>query len=172
MSASSPSPARARLGISLLFFTNGFALSNLLPRYPEIMQTFGLTNTQFGVLIAMYPVGALVASWLPAPLIRRFGAAPTAFGSTAVLTVALLSQQGEDGAVVRPHRFLQFAHAQAELVDAFVVALIHGLFDLGVQPRQFPVLVDGPVQKNGAHLTSPWPEVYKQPWPRRRWPGA
>lgn len=88
MSASSPSPARARLGISLLFFTNGFALSNLLPRYPEIMQTFGLTNTQFGVLIAMYPVGALVASWLPAPLIRRFGAAPTAFGSTAVLTVA------------------------------------------------------------------------------------
>ncbi len=79
---------RARIGISLLFFTNGFALSNLLPRYPEIMALFGLTNTQFGVLIAMYPFGALFSSWLPAPLIRRFGAAPTAFGSTAVLTVA------------------------------------------------------------------------------------
>lgn len=82
------SPRRARLGISLFFFTNGFAMANLLPRYPEIKAAFELSNTQFGVLVAMFPFGAIFASALPAPLIRRFGARRTALGSTAILAAA------------------------------------------------------------------------------------
>ena len=89
MSRPGLSPQRARVGVSLFFFTNGFLFSNLLPRYPELKLAFGLTNTQFGVLAACFAAGALVASALPAPLIRRFGAGPVALGSTLVLAAVM-----------------------------------------------------------------------------------
>lgn len=73
------------MGVSLFFFTNGFLFANLLPRYPELKQAFGLTNTQFGIVAACMAAGALLASALPAPLIRRFGAGPVALGSTLIL---------------------------------------------------------------------------------------
>lgn len=90
-------PRRARVGVSLFFFTNGFLFANLLPRYPEIKLAFALTNTQFGVLAACFAAGALLASALPAPLIRRFGAGQVALGSTLVLA-ALMAGVG-----VAPH---------------------------------------------------------------------
>ena len=82
-------PVRARVGISLMFFTNGFLVANLLPRYPEVKLAFGLSNTEFGVVIAMMALGSIVASWLPAPLIRRFGAGPVALVGTTVIALAI-----------------------------------------------------------------------------------
>lgn len=82
-------PARARVGISLFFFTNGAIFANMLPRYPEIKTAFGLSNTAFGIMVAMFPLAAVLASALPAPLIRRFGAQTVSLVGTIVLAVAL-----------------------------------------------------------------------------------
>lgn len=82
-------PLRARFGISLFFLTNGFLMANLLPRYPEVKASFALSNTGFGILVAMMPLGAILASWLPAPLIRRFGAIPVALATTVLTGVGL-----------------------------------------------------------------------------------
>jgi len=72
-----------------MFFTNGFLVANLLPRYPEVKQAFDLSNTEFGVVVAMMALGSMVASWLPAPLIRRFGAGPVAFFGTVGIAAAV-----------------------------------------------------------------------------------
>ena len=64
---------RARLGVSLMFLTNGVVFSTLLPRYPEIKDAFGLSATSFGFTAAAALFGSVFASAIPAPLIRRFG---------------------------------------------------------------------------------------------------
>ena len=46
-----PSVGRARLGATLNFFTNGLILS-LLPRLPEIKQTFALGDGAYGLMVA------------------------------------------------------------------------------------------------------------------------
>lgn len=61
-----------------MFLTNGALFANLLPRYPEIKADLGLSNAAYGVAIAAFPVGALVAGLAAAPLIRRFRSARVA----------------------------------------------------------------------------------------------
>ena len=73
----------------MMFFTNGFLIANLLPRYPEVKQAFGLSNTEFGVVVAMMALGSIIASWLPAPLIRRFGAGPVALAGTVAIAASI-----------------------------------------------------------------------------------
>ena len=82
-------PKRARTGISLFFFTNGIMLAGLLPRYPEIKAAFDLSNTAFGFMVAISPFAAMLASALPAPLIRRFGAQAVSMGGTIVIALAV-----------------------------------------------------------------------------------
>lgn len=74
MPRSRPSPRRARLGVALLFLTNGVILSSLLPRYPEIKAGFGLDNAQFGLLVVAFPLGAIVAAPVAGVAVRRLGA--------------------------------------------------------------------------------------------------
>ncbi|WP_127481097.1 MFS transporter [Nocardioides pantholopis] len=92
MPASSPTPRRARAGVSLLFFTNGVLYSALLPRYPEIKADFGLSNSQFGLLVVAFPVGAILAAAFAGAAVRRLGTLRiTAYGSVtlaAAMTVA------------------------------------------------------------------------------------
>lgn len=84
------SPAtRARLGVSLLFFLNGFVLANLLPRLPEVRAALELPPEAFGLVLACMTVGAIGAFALPAPLIRRFGAARVAILGTVVIAVLI-----------------------------------------------------------------------------------
>ncbi|OIJ28187.1 hypothetical protein UG56_003830 [Nocardioides luteus] len=83
------SPGRARTGVSLMFFTNGVLFSALLPRYPEIKAAFGLTNSQFGLLVIAFPVGALVAAAFGGRVIRRVGALRTNGYGSIVLAAAL-----------------------------------------------------------------------------------
>lgn len=75
-------PGRARLGVSLMFFTNGVLLSALLPRYPEIKDALGLSNTEFGLTVVAFPLGAIVSAALAGKAVRAFGTrAVTAVGS-------------------------------------------------------------------------------------------
>ncbi len=67
------SPARARLGVSLLFFTNGAIFTNIVPRLPELKQGFALTDGAYGFIIALISVGSLLAVTVTVPLIKRFG---------------------------------------------------------------------------------------------------
>ncbi len=78
----------ARIAVALLFFTNGALFANILPRYPEIKADLGLTNTEYGLAVASFPLGALLAGLAAASLIRRFRSARVAVGGTVLTGVA------------------------------------------------------------------------------------
>jgi MFS family permease len=73
---------RARVATAALFLTNGALFANLLPRYPEIKDDLGLSNAQYGVAVAAFSGGALVAGLSAAALIRRFRSARVAVAGT------------------------------------------------------------------------------------------
>lgn len=82
---------RARIGVALLFLTNGALFANLLPRYPAIMDELNLSNAQFGLAVAAFPLGALVAGLGAAALIRRFGSAAVAVVGTVLTGAGVLA---------------------------------------------------------------------------------
>lgn len=43
-----PAVRRARIGVALLFLTNGALFANILPRYPEVKTALGLDATTYG----------------------------------------------------------------------------------------------------------------------------
>ena len=81
--------SRARIAVSLLFLTNGAIFSNLLPRLPEIKDTFELSNAMYGFALIAFPIGGVVAGPLPAPILRRFGTARVAVVGTVLLATAV-----------------------------------------------------------------------------------
>ena len=87
---------RARAGISLFFFTNGAIFAGMLPRLPEVKDALDLTNTEFGLLVILSPIGSLCPANLPAYFIRKMGALPSSLRWTAVL----VSSVGLVGAAV------------------------------------------------------------------------
>ena len=78
---------RARVAVAALFLTNGALFANLLPRYPEIKADLGLSNAAYGVAIAAFSTGALVAGLAAAPLIRRFRSARVAVAGSIGIAV-------------------------------------------------------------------------------------
>lgn len=82
---------RARAAVAALFLTNGAILANILPRYPEIKAQLGLSNAIYGLSVAAFPVGAIVAGLAAAALIRRFGSAPVAVAGTILTSLGLLA---------------------------------------------------------------------------------
>lgn len=87
---------RARLGVALLFLTNGALFANILPRYPEIKAALDLDAATYGLAIAAFPAGAIAAGLAGAVLIRRFGSARVAVVSTILVSLGLL------GAAIAP----------------------------------------------------------------------
>lgn len=85
----SVSPARARLGISLQFFTNGALMGTLLPHYPQIKDGFGLSNSAYGLLVVAFALGSICTAAFSGRLVRRFGAMQVATGGTIALAVLL-----------------------------------------------------------------------------------
>jgi MFS family permease len=88
--AASLDARHARVAVSILFFTNGALIANLLPRYPQIKADLDLTNAAFGTAVAAYPLGALIAGLSAGLLIRRFRSARVAIAATLVTAVGLL----------------------------------------------------------------------------------
>ena len=93
MTATRPAPSsvarRARGAVFALFFTNGALFANLVPRYPEVKDTFDLSDPAYGATIALFPLGAVCAGPLAAWVIRRFSSARTATLGTVCIGVAL-----------------------------------------------------------------------------------
>ena len=87
---------RARVAVSLLFLTNGALYANLVPRYPEIKAALELGNAQYGLAIAAFPAGALVAGMAAGPAIRRFRSSRVAAFGTVLTALCVL------GAAVGP----------------------------------------------------------------------
>lgn len=80
---------RARAAVSALFLTNGALLANLLPRLPELKAQLQLSNLGYGASVAAFAAGALIAGPTAGALIRRWGSARLAVGSTLLLAVAV-----------------------------------------------------------------------------------
>jgi MFS family permease len=81
---------RARVAVALLFLSNGALFANFLPRYPEVMENLELTNTAFGLAVAAFPLGALVAGLSAGALVRRFRSSRVAVVSTLLAAVGIL----------------------------------------------------------------------------------
>ncbi|WP_308291583.1 MFS transporter [Microbacterium sp. G2-8] len=82
---------RAHIAAAAFFFTNGALFSNLIPRLPEIKETLGMSGTMYGIVLAMNPVGAMVAGLAAAALIRRFGSAKVAAATSIVMAAAIVA---------------------------------------------------------------------------------
>ena len=81
---------RARVAVAVLFFTNGALFANLLPRYPQIKEELGIGNAAYGLAVAAFPTGAIVAGLAAGVVIRRFGSARAAVAGTLLTGVGIL----------------------------------------------------------------------------------
>jgi MFS family permease len=81
---------RARIAVAALFFTNGALFANLLPRYPQIKADLGIGNAAYGIAVASFPAGAILAGLGAGVVIRRFGSANTAAAGTVATSVCVL----------------------------------------------------------------------------------
>lgn len=93
-SPSSPVPPdarRARAGVALFFFTNGALFANLLPRYPAIKDGLELTNAAFGLAVAAFPIGALLAGLTDGVLVRRLRSSRVALVGTLLTGAGVLA---------------------------------------------------------------------------------
>ncbi|MFE5838683.1 MFS transporter [Arthrobacter sp. NPDC056493] len=81
---------KARAAVAILFLTNGALFANLLPRYPAIMADLGLSNAQFGLAVAAFPLGALLAGLAAGVLIRRFRSSRVAVAGTILTSAGIL----------------------------------------------------------------------------------
>ncbi|GAA2104877.1 MFS transporter [Microlunatus panaciterrae] len=79
---------KARLAVSAMFFSNGVIFANVLPRYPELKASLGLSNAALGTALAAHPVGALLAGLFAGWLVSRWGSARVPVVGTLVLAVA------------------------------------------------------------------------------------
>ncbi len=82
---------RARVAVAALFFTNGAIFANLFPEYPTIKADLGLSNAQYGLAIAAFPVGALAAGLAAGVLIRRFRSSRVAVAGTILTALGVLA---------------------------------------------------------------------------------
>ena len=80
--------ARARIAVAAMFLTNGAIFANLVPRFPELKTELALSNTAYGVVVAAFPVGALVAGLTAGTVVRRLTSART--GLLCTTGIALL----------------------------------------------------------------------------------
>lgn len=90
---SSATPLQARLGVSLIFFSNGAMCTALLPRYPEIKAAYGLGDGRFGLLVVAFAAGAMIATGFAGRVIRGLGTLATV-GVMAVALGAALAVAG------------------------------------------------------------------------------
>lgn len=81
---------RARFAVAALFFTNGAIFANLLPRYPEVMGDLHLSNAAFGLAVAAFPLGALLAGLSAGSLVRRFRSSRVAVVATLLTAIGIL----------------------------------------------------------------------------------
>ena len=82
---------RARVAVAVLFAANGATLAGAVTRYPDIKATLELSNTQLGIAVGTYWVGALLVGAATGALVVRWGSARVAWVATVVAGVTLLA---------------------------------------------------------------------------------
>lgn len=88
--AHAPALVKARIAVYLTFFANGLGFSNLVPRYPEVLEHLGITKAAFGQALMFNSIGALVAGLAASWFISRFTSARVASLGMIVLGLGLL----------------------------------------------------------------------------------
>jgi MFS family permease len=86
-----PADRRARAAVAAMFLTNGALFANLVPRYPEIKAALDLDNATYGLAVAAYPAGAIVAGLGAGFLVRRLGSAQAAVAGTILTGLGVLA---------------------------------------------------------------------------------
>lgn len=86
-----PAARRARVAVGVLFAANGATLAGAVTRYPDIKAALELSNTQLGLAVGSYWVGALVVGAAAGVLVVRWGSARVAWLSTVLAGTALLA---------------------------------------------------------------------------------
>ena len=124
LAAPSVTDRRARLAVAALFFTNGALFANLIPRYPQIKADLELSNAVYGLSVAAFPTGAIVAGMGAGILIRRFGSGVVAVAGT-LLTAAGVLAAGLSPSVILFALALFLAGAMDAITD--VAQNAHGL---------------------------------------------
>lgn len=81
--------ARARAGVTALFFTNGALFANFAPRFPELKDAFELTAGGYGLIIAAFPLGAIIGGPFAAKFVEHFTSAKVAAYGTFLIGIAL-----------------------------------------------------------------------------------
>lgn len=81
--------SRGFAGTSLMFASNGAIFASLLPWYPTLVKEWGLTDLQFGFIVAAMPVGSLVSSALPARVVSWRGPLFASVGGTLIMAVLM-----------------------------------------------------------------------------------
>lgn len=81
----------ARWGVAALFVANAIVFASIATRYPEIKETFGLSELAFGAIVACGPVGSIFGSMIAGRLVARLGAIPVAVGSSVTLGLLLVA---------------------------------------------------------------------------------
>ncbi|MDY0914216.1 MFS transporter [Rathayibacter festucae] len=115
---------RARTAVAALFLTNGALFANLVPRFPEIKADLALDNAAYGVSIAAFPAGAIVAGLAAAVVIRRLGSGRAAVLGT-ILTAVGTVLAGFSPSLLVFAGALAFAGATDAITD--VAQNTHGL---------------------------------------------
>ncbi|MET9366269.1 MFS transporter [Streptomyces griseoflavus] len=115
---------RARAAVAVLFLTNGALFANLLPRYPQIKDDLGIGNAAYGLAVAAFPTGAIVAGLAAGVLVRKLGSARVAVLGT-LLTGAAVLAAGLAGSVALFAGALFLAGAMDAITDVGQNA--HGL---------------------------------------------
>jgi MFS family permease len=90
---SGPQPAdrRARAAVAAMFLTNGALFANLVPRYPEIKAALGLDNATYGLAVAAFPAGAIIAGLGAGFVVRKLGSAQAAVAGTILTGLGVLA---------------------------------------------------------------------------------
>jgi MFS family permease len=82
---------RARWAVTVVFITNGALLANIIPRYPEITVSLGLSYLDFGLAAAAFPIGAIVFGLFAGVVLRRLGSARVAVIGTLLVSLGMLA---------------------------------------------------------------------------------
>ena len=81
---------RARAAVAALFLANGALFANLVPRFPDLKESLGLSNAAFGSAVALYGVGALIAGAVAGLLVSRWGSRVVAPVTTVAVAANLV----------------------------------------------------------------------------------
>lgn len=85
----SPEVRRARIGVTLTFIVNGFAVGSFVARIPDIKKILAISDGMLGLSLLFVSIGVFLALRPAGRNSARFGSKPIIFSSTVGLSITL-----------------------------------------------------------------------------------